>query len=92
SVLESELRYIINTVEGKEEVRSLGIIEIYLKEKTLNDFIDQETYNDFVNTLAALRHIRNKGAHGNEVTLEEYKQVKNFTFNSGILTSISLYN
>lgn len=33
SVLESELRYIINTVEGKEEVRSLGNIEIYLKEK-----------------------------------------------------------
>ncbi|EJS68604.1 hypothetical protein [Bacillus cereus] len=92
SVLESELRYIINTVEGKEVVRSLGNIEVYLKEKTLNDFVDQETYNDFVNTLAVLRHIRNKGAHGNEVNLEEYQQVKDFTFNSGILTSISLYN
>lgn len=87
SILERELKLLIELNEGKKVPELMfGKINNYLKDITLPYL---ENIPDLYNQLEILRKIRNKAAHGEEVTYDDFITVKEFTIDRQLFEFIS---
>jgi hypothetical protein len=89
SVVEKELKIIINTVERAEKKLMWRDIYLYLER---NPIIDSEhEWSDFLIDFNKMNYLRNMAAHGEDITEEEYLNVKRFVISGPILEWISEY-
>lgn len=80
SVVEKELRTIINQIEKEEKKRMWKDIYVYLEQTPLIE--DQQLWNNFLEDFRKMNYLRNKAAHGEEISIDDYEDVKDFVLES----------
>ncbi|MGR6117734.1 hypothetical protein ACTHHL_14570 [Aeribacillus composti] len=87
SVVEKELRTIINEIEQEEKKRMWRDIYTYLEQTPLIE--DEQLWDNFLEDFKKMNSLRNKAAHGEEISVDDYNSVKDFVLESFVLEWIS---
>ncbi|MEB4857027.1 hypothetical protein [Priestia megaterium] len=94
-VLEKEMKKVISTQDRHIDERELawGKIVDFMKEKDIfREFKPDIRWNQWAQNMEKINRVRNKVAHGQSITKDEYKLVKETALSTGLLWWISSYN
>ncbi|MET3689517.1 hypothetical protein ABIC37_005067 [Priestia megaterium] len=89
SVVEKELRDIINSIEKSNKKLMWKQIYVYLNENPFLDSLFTWEWTNFINDFEKMNLIRNRAAHGETISWEEFLNVKKFVLEGPILHWIS---